>query len=196
MEAICLDKRLGNIIIQTPGGTAAKGSSTYKVSLPSSWIKELGIAAEKRQVELCFDGKTITISKRLTLSEFISQKSKAGHALLQFFYYDGDILCSLVAADFTDQTLCAENYVSDVIKTAFGNNEVPTWNDFQNFFPSIEAVRRRRRSRRPALFELSPGCLHAPAELQLLPPVSGCFPKIRFLSLHSAGSGSHDTAFL
>lgn len=128
-----MEKRLGNIIIQTPGGTAAKGSSTYKVSLPSSWIKELGIAAEKRQVELCFDGKTITISKRLTLPEFISQKSKAGHAILQFFYYDGDILCSLVAADFTDQTLCAENYVSDVIKTAFGNNEVPTWNDFKNF---------------------------------------------------------------
>ena len=128
-----MEKRLGNIIIQTPGGTAAKGSSTYKVSLPSSWIKELGIAAENRQVELSFDGKAITISKRLTLPEFISQKSKAGHAILQFFYYDGDILCSLVAADFTDQTLCAENYVSDVIKTAFGNNEMPTWNDFQNF---------------------------------------------------------------
>lgn len=128
-----MEKRLGNIIIQAPGGTAAKGSSTYKVSLPSSWIKELGIAAEDRQVELSFDGKTITISKRLTLSEFTSQKSKAGHALLQFFYYDGDILCSLVAADFTDQTLCAENYVSDAIKTAFGNNEVPTWDDFQNF---------------------------------------------------------------
>lgn len=128
-----MEKRLGNIIIQTPGGTAAKGSNTYKVSLPSSWIKELGIAAEDRQVELSFDGKTITISKRLTPSVFISQKSKAGHRLLQFFYYDGDILCSLIVADFTDQTLCAENYVSDVIKTAFGNNEVPTWDDFQNF---------------------------------------------------------------
>ena len=84
-------------------------------------------------MELSFDGKTITISKRLTLSEFISQKSTAGHRLLQFFYYDGDILCSLIAADYTDQTLCAENDVSDVIKTAFGNNEVPTWDDFQNF---------------------------------------------------------------
>ena len=133
MGAIYVDKRIGNIIIQTPGGTAAKGSSTYKVSLPSSWIKELGIAAENRQVELSFDGKSITISKRLTLSEFISQKSKAGHRLLQFSYYDGDILCSLIAADYTDQTLCAENDVSDVIKTAFGNNEVPTWDDFQNF---------------------------------------------------------------
>ena len=128
-----MDKRIGNIIIQTPGGTAAKGSKTYKVSLPSSWIKELGIDAEDRQVELSFDGKSITISKRLTLSEFISQKSTAGHRLLQFFYYDGDILCFLIAADYTDQTLCAENDVSDVIKTAFGNNEVPTWDDFQNF---------------------------------------------------------------
>ena len=128
-----MEKRLGNIIIQAPGGTAATGSRTYKVSLPSAWIKELGITTEDRQVELSFDGKTITISKRLTLSEFISQKSKAGHRLLQFFYYDGDILCSLIAADYTDQTLCAENDVSDVIKTAFGNNEVPTWDDFQNF---------------------------------------------------------------
>ena len=128
-----MEKRLGNIIIQTPGGTAAKGSKTYKVSLPSSWIKELGIDAEDRQVELSFDGKTITISKRLTLSEFISQKSKAGHRLLQFFYYDGDILCALIAADYTDQTLCAENDVSDMIKTAFGNNEAPTWDDFHNF---------------------------------------------------------------
>lgn len=128
-----MEKRLGNIMIQTPGGTAAKGSKTYKVSLPSAWIKELGITAKDRQVELSFDGKTITISKRLTLAEFVSQKRKAGHSLLQFFYYDGDILCSLVAADFTDQTLCTENYVSDVIKTAFGNNELPTWADFQNF---------------------------------------------------------------
>lgn len=128
-----MEKRLGNMIIQTPGGTAAKGSNTYKVSLPSAWIKELGITAEDRQVELSFDGKTITIAKRLTPSEFLSQKRSAGHEILQFFYYDGDTLCSLIAADFTDQTLCAENYVSDVIKTAFGNNMVPTWVDFQSF---------------------------------------------------------------
>ena len=68
-------------------------------------------------------------SKNLVLQ----QRSEVGHRLLQFFYYDGDILCSLIAADFTDQTLCAENDVSDMIKTAFGNNEVPTWDDFQNF---------------------------------------------------------------
>ena len=128
-----MEKRFGNIIIQAPGGTAAKGSNTYKVSLPSSWMKELGIDAENRQIELRFDGKTIAISKRLTLEEFISQKRKAGHKLFQFFYNDGDILCSEIAADFTDQTLCTEDYVSDVLKTAFGNNRLPTWDDFQNF---------------------------------------------------------------
>ena len=51
-----MESRIANIIIQTPGGTASKGSSTYKVSLPSSWVKELGITEENRQIELSFDG--------------------------------------------------------------------------------------------------------------------------------------------
>lgn len=51
-----MESRIANIIIQTPGGTASKGSSTYKVSLPSSWVKALGITAEDRQIELSLDG--------------------------------------------------------------------------------------------------------------------------------------------
>lgn len=58
------------MIIQSPGGTAAKSSNTYKVSLPSSWVKERGITDNDRQVELCFDGTAITISKRLGLEDF------------------------------------------------------------------------------------------------------------------------------
>ena len=51
-----MEKRAGRIIIQTPGGTAAKGSYTYKLSIPSSWIKEMGLSEDNRQVELFFDG--------------------------------------------------------------------------------------------------------------------------------------------
>lgn len=46
------------VIVNTPGGTAGKNSKTYKISLPSKWINEMGIA-ETRDVEIKFDGKVL-----------------------------------------------------------------------------------------------------------------------------------------
>lgn len=128
-----MENRIANIIIQTPGGTAAKGSSTYKVSLPSSWVKELGITAEDRQIELSFDGTSITISKRLNLQQFIETRKAKGHQLILLSYFDNQTMCSQIAADDTGHSLCVENYTSDVLRTAFGNNRAPTWDDFQAF---------------------------------------------------------------
>ena len=128
-----MEKRIGNVIIQAPGGTASKNSSTYKVSLPSAWIKEMGITESDRQIELSFDGTSITISKRLSLDEFIRSGSSAGHRMYLFSYYDNQTLCSKIAADYTDQTLCFENYINNFLRTAFGNNPAPTWEDFQTF---------------------------------------------------------------
>ena len=59
-----MEKRVANIIVQEPGGPAAKNARTYKISLPSTWIKELGISDTNREVELCFDGTSITISNK------------------------------------------------------------------------------------------------------------------------------------
>lgn len=128
-----MENRIGNIIIQSPGGTAAKGSSTYKVSLPSSWVKELGISAEDRQIELRFDGTSITISKRLPLHQFIETRKSKGHQLVLLSYFDNQTICSQIAADYTEHSLCVENYVSDVLRTAFGNNQAPTWDNFHTF---------------------------------------------------------------
>ena len=64
-----MEKRIVNVIIQAPGGTAAKNSSTYKLSLPSSWVKEMGISEENRQVEMKFDGTSITITKKLDMKD-------------------------------------------------------------------------------------------------------------------------------
>ena len=66
-----MEKRLGNIIIQSPGGTAAKSSSTYKLSLPSTWMNAMGITEETRQVVLSFDGTAITITPKCGIEEFI-----------------------------------------------------------------------------------------------------------------------------
>lgn len=128
-----MEQRLGNIIIHPSGGTAGQNANTYKLTLPSAWMKELGITPEDRQVELRFNGTSIIISKRLALAEFTEQKRQQGHTLMHIFYYDGETLCTRIAVDCTDQTLVVENDVSNVIKTAFGRNEMPTWADLQSF---------------------------------------------------------------
>lgn len=128
-----MEKRIANIITQNPGGTASKASSSYKVALPSIWVNQLGVNADNRQLLLSFDGTAITISKIISFEEFMESKRQSGHNLLLLSYYDGDTLCSQIAADDTDQTLCVKDLVTDFLKTAFGNNQLPTWEDYLSF---------------------------------------------------------------
>lgn len=128
-----MEKRIVNVIIQAPGGTAAKNSSTYKLSLPSSWVKEMGISEENRQVEMKFDGTSITITKKLDMKDFLQGAKKIGREILVLFYYDDKTLCTKIAADYTEKSICVENFVPNVLRTAFGNNEEPTWEDYLLF---------------------------------------------------------------
>jgi len=128
-----MEQRQGKIIIHASGGTAAKGSSTYKLTLPSLWIKEMGISEQDRNVDIRFDGKTIIISKRLALDDFTSDRLAQGHILLKLSFYNINTLCTTVISDMTDHTLRIENHTDNIIKTAFGNNFSPTWDDLQQF---------------------------------------------------------------
>ena len=128
-----MEKRIVNVIIQAPGGTAAKNSNTYKLSLPSSWVREMGISEDDRQVEMKFDGTAITITKRLAMQEFVDRAKKRGRKTLVLSYYDDKTLCTKIAADYDEKTVCVENYVTDVLRTAFGNNQEPTWDDYLLF---------------------------------------------------------------
>lgn len=128
-----MEKRIGNVMIQSPGGTAGKDSRTYKVSLPSSWIGEMGITEDDRQIELCFDGTTISISKRQSFQDFIQNGRAKGNTVYLLRYYNGEILCSQIAVDDTEKTLRVENCTDDVLHTAFGKNPAPTWEDLQAF---------------------------------------------------------------
>ena len=128
-----MEKRIVNVIIQAPGGTAAKNSSTYKLSLPSSWVKEMGISEENRQVEMKFDGTSITITKKLNMQDFVQGAKKSGREILVLFYYDDKTLCTKIAADYTEKSICVENFVPNVLRTAFGNNQEPTWEDYLLF---------------------------------------------------------------
>ena len=64
---------------------------------------------------------------------FITEKKQCGHDVKLLKFYDSDTLCTVIAADFTDKTLVCKNYVSNFVKTAFGNNHTPDWNDFDYF---------------------------------------------------------------
>lgn len=85
-----MGQRMGNVIIQAPGGTAAKGSNAYKVSLPSAWVKEMGIAGDDRQIELRFDGNSIRITKRQDLDTFLESKRSRGDSVLLLRCFDKD----------------------------------------------------------------------------------------------------------
>ena len=126
-----MERRIAKLIVGKAGGTAGKDSKTYKVSLPSKWVAELGLTDSK--MEIAFDGERIIISPYLSMDEFLDNKKSLGHKLVQFEFYDGEILCTKIIADFTDETLSVENTTDNIVKTAFGKNEVPTWEDFHSF---------------------------------------------------------------
>lgn len=128
-----MEQRLGKIIIHASGGTAAKGAKTYKLTLPTAWMKEMGINGIDREIELSFDGSSITITRHLSVSEFISAKREQGHSLMKLSYFDMEELCTTIIVDNTQRVLCIENHTNHVVKTAFGNNIVPTWEDLQYF---------------------------------------------------------------
>ncbi len=126
-----MERRIAKLIVGKAGGTAGKDSKTYKVSLPSKWVAELGLP--NRKIELSFDGERIVISPHLSMDEFLEKKKTLGHKLINFEFYDGEFLCTQIIADFTDETLSIENMTEHIVKTAFGKNETPTWEDFRFF---------------------------------------------------------------
>lgn len=64
-----MEERKVRLIINKPGGTAGKNSLTYKISLPSKWIKAMQLSADERNVVISFDGEKIAIRKALKETE-------------------------------------------------------------------------------------------------------------------------------
>ena len=83
-----MEQRIGNIIIQAPGGTAGRSSHTFKIALPSVWMQEMGITEEDRQVELSFDGKEIRIVKCLSIDGFLCQGHESGDKYRTFLFIE------------------------------------------------------------------------------------------------------------
>jgi hypothetical protein len=76
-----------------------------------------------------------------------------GNNLKKLSFYDDKQLCTVIYADFTDKTLKVKNHTEDIIKTAFGNNNLPTWEDFMNFLEE-RCIPRERSGIREYLEEI------------------------------------------
>ena len=138
-----MERRVAKINISSAGGTASSGSKTCKVTLPTSWVEAMGIDGDRRELELTFDGTTVTLSRRLDGPEFAARQLAQGHQIRVLRFYDGDILCSTIYADFTGQAVAVENQPVPPVKTAFGNNLLPSWEDFQRFLEERCIPRQR-----------------------------------------------------
>ena len=123
-----MEQRDANLIIGTSGGTAGKGSKTYKLSIPSSWVKQLALSEDNRSVKLIFDGEQIIIHPQVNETE--------EHQILKMTYYDKEVPCSRILADYTSETVQVENFCENPVKTAFGQNPRPSWEQYQEFLAS------------------------------------------------------------
>jgi len=83
-------------------------------------------------------------------SHHLSASVPAGHKVRVLRLYDGETLCSTIYADFTEQSVSVENQKVSVIKTAFGNNPQPSWEDFQ-YFLTERCIPRQRAGLREYL---------------------------------------------
>lgn len=138
-----MEKRFAKMNISAAGGTAAEGAKTYKLTIPSGWAQKLGVKENNRQVELTLDGDRIIIKKTISLQEFACRCREKNHKVKTYLFYNGQQLCSRIVADFTERTLCTENTSDNLVKTAFGKNTTPTWDDF-NAFLEERCVPRQR----------------------------------------------------
>lgn len=138
-----MERRLARINSSTAGGTAGAGAKTHKVTLPSRWLRAMGITDEEREVELIFDQNRIVITKVVTIEKFISEKKAQSHCVKKLKFWNSKTLCTTIAVDFTDHTLCVENHTRQLVKTAFGKNRLPTWEDLMAFLEERCVPRQR-----------------------------------------------------
>jgi antitoxin component of MazEF toxin-antitoxin module len=116
------------------GGNASVNAVKYKLTLPTSWVRQLGLD-QGETAELVLDGETILIRQKAPqdLALFLQRAQAAGHKITRYDYYDGETLCAEILADRSAQQVAVKNHVPEPERTPFGVNASPTWEDFLSF---------------------------------------------------------------
>ncbi len=126
-----MKKRNARIIINKSGGSSSENSYTYRVTLPNSWVNEMGLRKDNRELELLFDGQVIKIRPRQSLTDYVN--SHRTDELYEIRFYKDDMLCTTIIANYTEKDIKIDNESVDIIYLAFGNNLTPDWNDYLDF---------------------------------------------------------------
>lgn len=138
---ILMDKRKTKLIVNKSGGTASKGGKTYRVTIPNTWIEQLSLSESKRDINIAFDGDRIIIEPEISMEEYALKHN--GNKLIKLNFYNNDMLCSAILADYTDKQVKIENYINDKFHTAFGVNGNPSWDDYLSFLEDRCVPRKR-----------------------------------------------------
>lgn len=138
-----METRVGKIIVSHAGGTAGNGSKTYKIAMPTAWISQMGLSGSQREVILSFDGASVSICPLQSLEQFREARQKQGHDLMTIRYYNGDSLCTEICADRTARDLRIDDHTENPVKSAFGNNRFPSWDDLEEFLEERCIPRQR-----------------------------------------------------
>ena len=109
-----MESRMIRLNARCAGGNAGKNSFKYSADIPSSWIKQLNMSTNDPDA-------------------FLYYAQQLGHKVTIFQFYDKDVLCSTIAADFTSQQVAVHDTVKEPERQAFGVNKDPTWEDFLSF---------------------------------------------------------------
>lgn len=56
-------QRKAKVLFTNAGGSASKGSQTTRITLPITWVREMGITPEDREVDIFFEDGKIIIQK-------------------------------------------------------------------------------------------------------------------------------------
>lgn len=62
-ESLYVEQRTAKVSFNKSGGTAKGKAITNRVTIPTTWIKELGITEDDREIKLIFDNEKIIIEK-------------------------------------------------------------------------------------------------------------------------------------
>ena len=58
-----METRVLKVSAGNPGGNASKGAMRYRLQVPTSWMRAMGVTAEDRELKLEFDGEKIILKK-------------------------------------------------------------------------------------------------------------------------------------
>lgn len=119
-----LETRKAKMIVNRSGGKRG-GSSTFRATLPASWVREMGLSEDQRNLKLEFDGETIIIKnneEEVKMLEKLLGIAKMG------------IEKEMEAVGYIDDSDNCERFLDGLARKLVEKELVPDKNDLDQFY--------------------------------------------------------------